>query len=404
MAHHLSPENKHSNSSEGRKDHTGEQAKVKEVRCEEFAAFASSENLSSPLHVPTPPPVPATPISQFGTLPEHLTPVLRPRRLRTTPVMRNLVAQTRMTPGQLVLPAFVRDGIDTPHEILSMPGVFHHSLDSIRKLAVDAVEAGIGAIDLFGIPREEDKDPYGSAAWDDKGILNRAIAAVRAEVGDDLIVCADTCLDEFTDHGHCGVVRKDGVIDNDSTVALYCQMALTQAQAGAHMVSPSGMMDGQVAAIRDTLDENGLSETALMAYSAKYASAFFGPFREAVQCSLQGDRATYQQDPRNRREGVYEALLDEAEGADIVMVKPAGYYLDVVTEVAQTSELPVAAYQVSGEYSMIEAACAKGWLDRRRTIMESVHCIVRAGADIVLTYWAIEIANWLRDTGMTNRN
>lgn len=332
-----------------------------------------------------------------SSLPPHLVPVDRPRRLRTTPAMRDLVAETRVRPGQLILPAFVREGISQPTEITSMPGVYHHTLDSIRDLARQCVDAGIGAIDLFGIPADQKKDSIGSAAWAKDGILNQAISAVRDEVGDDLIVCADTCLDEFTDHGHCGVVRDDGVIDNDSTVELYCREALSQAQAGAHMVSPSGMMDGQVAAIRNTLDEAGFSEVAIMAYSAKYASAFFGPFRDAVQCSLKGDRATYQQDPRNRREGVYEAIVDEDEGADIVMVKPAGYYLDVIKDVAEQTYHPVAAYQVSGEYSMVEAACAHGWLDRRRTIMESIHSIVRAGADIVLTYWAIEVAQWLTE-------
>lgn len=329
-------------------------------------------------------------------LPSHVIPVERPRRLRSTPAMRDMVAQTRVRAGQLVLPAFVREGIDTPVEIASMPGVYHHSCDSIRDLARQCVDAGIGAIDLFGIPADSKKDAEGSEAFNPDGILNRAISAVKDEVGDDLVVCADTCLDEFTDHGHCGIVRPDGVVDNDATVELYCREALTQAQAGADMVSPSGMMDGQVAAIRDTLDRNGFSEVTIMAYSAKYASAFFGPFRDAVQCSLKGDRASYQQDPRNRREGVYEALLDEAEGADIVMVKPAGYYLDVISDVAQVSNVPVAAYQVSGEYSMVEAAAANGWLDRRRTIMESIHSIVRSGADIVLTYWACEVAQWLR--------
>ncbi|EHM91383.1 delta-aminolevulinic acid dehydratase, partial [Actinomyces sp. oral taxon 849 str. F0330] len=253
---------------------------------------------------------------------------------------------------------------------------------------------GVGAIDLFGVPAE--RDASGTAAWAEDGILNRGIAAVRAEVGDDVVVCADTCLDEFTSHGHCGLIRPDGPrageVDNDATLATYQAMAISQAEAGAHMVSPSGMMDGQIAAIRAALDATGHDDVAILAYSAKYASAYFGPFREAVGSTLTGDRRAYQQDPANRREGLREAMLDVEQGADIVMVKPAGPYLDVLADVAAASPLPVAAYQVSGEYAMVEAAAQRGWIDRERVIAESVLGIVRAGADMVLTYWAREIA------------
>lgn len=323
-------------------------------------------------------------------------PVQRPRRLRSTAALRTLVQETHISPKQLIYPAFVRDGISEPVAISALPGQYQHTLDSLRRLAVECAEAGIGGIDLFGVPREEDKDECGSQAWAEDGILNRGLQVLREELGDELVICADTCLDEFTSHGHCGLVRPDGSVDNDATLPCYVREAIAQAQAGAHMVSPSGMMDGQVAAIRKGLDEAGLTDTVIMAYSAKYASAFFSPFREAVGCSLHGDRKTYQQDPANAREGVREALLDVDEGADIVMVKPAGSYLDVVQAVAETVSVPVAAYQVSGEYAMVEAAALQGWLDRQRVVLESVTGIVRAGADIVLTYWAPEIATWLR--------
>lgn len=324
---------------------------------------------------------------------------MRPRRLRTTPAMRGLVTETRVSPAQLIYPAFVREGISEPQAIAAMPGQYQHTLDSLRREAVALVEAGVGSIDLFGVP--EVRDAAGTQAWAEDGILNRGIAAVRKEVGDALVVCADTCLDEFTDHGHCGLVRgqeaghRAGEVDNDATLALYQAMAVSQAEAGAHMVSPSGMMDGQVAAIRQALDATGHEDVAIMAYSAKYASAYFGPFREAVGSTLKGDRRTYQQDPANRREGLREAMLDVAEGADIVMVKPAGPYLDVLADVASSSPVPVAAYQVSGEYAMVEAAAAQGWIDRKRVIMEAVTGIVRAGADTVLTYWAREVARLL---------
>lgn len=332
-------------------------------------------------------------------VPVPQAPTVRPRRLRTTPAMRGLVTETRVSPAQLIYPAFVREGISEPQAIAAMPGQYQHTLDSLRREAVALVEAGVGSIDLFGVP--EVRDAAGTQAWAEEGILNRGIAAVREEVGDALVVCADTCLDEFTDHGHCGLVRgaeagrRAGEVDNDATLALYQAMAVSQAEAGAHMVSPSGMMDGQVAAIRQALDATGHDDVAVMAYSAKYASAYFGPFREAVGSTLKGDRRTYQQDPANRREGLHEAVLDVAEGADIVMVKPAGPYLDVLADVASSSPVPVAAYQVSGEYAMVEAAAAQGWIDRERVIMESVTGIVRAGADTVLTYWAREVARLL---------
>ncbi len=319
----------------------------------------------------------------------------RPRRARTTPAMRRLMRETRVHPNQLILPAFVRDGISEPQEITSMPGVQQHTLDSICALATACAEAEIGGIMLFGVPRDEDKDAAGSAGIADDGILNRALARVRAEVGDATVVMADTCLDEFTDHGHCGVLREDGAVDNDATVEQYVAMAQAQAAAGAHMVGPSGMMDGQIAAIRAGLDEAGFADTAILAYSAKYASGFFGPFREAVGSSLRGDRRTYQQDSANRREGTRETELDLLEGADAVMVKPAGYYLDVLADIADFSPVPVAAYQVSGEYAMVEAAAQRGWIDRERVIAESITSIVRAGADMVLTYWALEATHLL---------
>ena len=321
-----------------------------------------------------------------------MSPFIRPRRLRTTPAMRALVAETRVAPAQLMMPVFVREGISEPVEIKAMPSQYQHTTDSIKKLAAELAEAGVGGIDLFGVPADEQKDETGSIAWDPEGILNRGIAAVREEVGDALVVCADTCLDEFTSHGHCGVLTEDGRVDNDPTLDLYAKMALSQARAGAHMVSPSGMMDGQVEVIRQALDEGGYQDVSIMAYSAKYASAFFGPFREAVSCNLKGDRKTYQQDPANRIEGLREALLDISEGADIVMVKPASHYLDVLADVAGAVDVPVAAYQVSGEYAMVEAAAANGWIDRERAIDESIVSIARAGANIILTYWALEYA------------
>ena len=321
-------------------------------------------------------------------------PTIRPRRLRSTPAMRALVRETHVDPAKLIWPVFVRDDIDEPREIAAMPGQYQHTIDSLRRAAAEAAEAGVGAIDLFGVPAR--RDAIGSQAWAEDGILNRGLAAVRVEVGDALVVCADTCLDEFTDHGHCGLLDAEGGVDNDATLPLYQAMAISQARAGAHMVSPSGMMDGQVAAIRAALDQAGHADVAILAYSAKYASAYFGPFREAVGSTLKGDRRTYQQDPANRREGLFEALLDAAEGADMLMVKPAGPYLDVLADVAAASDIPVAAYQVSGEYAMVEAAAANGWIDRTRVIDESLTGIFRAGADSVLTYWALEVARRAR--------
>ncbi|RRD47198.1 porphobilinogen synthase [Tessaracoccus sp. OH4464_COT-324] len=317
---------------------------------------------------------------------------MRPRRLRRTPALRRLVREVELRPAQLVLPVFVaeREG-----PIDSMPGVRRHTVSGVARVAEQVAAAGLGGIMLFGVPDDDAKDELGSAAWAADGILQRGLRAVSDAVGGETVVFADTCLDEFTSHGHCGLLT-DGVVDNDATLPAYVAMALAQAEAGADVVSPSGMMDGQVAAIRAGLDDAGCTHTAILAYAAKYASGFYGPFREAVASTLTGDRRTYQQDPANRREGLREAELDLAEGADIVLVKPAGYYLDVLSDVARLSRVPVAAYQVSGEYSMIEAAAERGWLDRRAAICESVTAIVRAGADIVLTYWGLELAQWLK--------
>jgi len=307
--------------------------------------------------------------------------------------MRRLVAETALRPSQLVLPVFVREGATEPAPIGSMPGVVQHTRDSLRREAVTAVEAGIGGIMLFGVPTS--KDATGSGALDPDGILNVAIADVRAEVGDDIVVMSDLCLDEFTDHGHCGVLDAQGRVDNDRTLEIYAQMAQAHAAAGVHLVGPSGMMDGQVGVIRGALDEAGHKDVGILAYSAKYASAFYGPFREAVDSSLQGDRRTYQQDSANRREGVREALLDVAEGADIVMVKPALSYLDVIGDVRAAVDVPVAAYNVSGEYSMVEAAAERGWIDRDTAVLETLGSIRRAGADIILTYWALDAVRLL---------
>ncbi len=289
---------------------------------------------------------------------------------------------------------FVREG-DAARPITSMPGVVQHSIDSARRAVVEAAGAGVGGVMLFGVPSE--RDATGTGATDPNGILNLATRALVDEIGDELVVQTDLCLDEFTDHGHCGVLAADGHVDNDATLERYRDMALAQATAGSALLGLSGMMDGQVAAVRDTLDAHGFQDTIVLAYSAKYASAFYGPFREAVASTLVGDRRTYQLDPANRREGVREAQLDIDEGADIVMVKPAGSYLDVLADVAAMSNIPVWAYQVSGEYAMIEAAAAQGWIERRRAVEESVLSIRRAGADAVLTYWAVELATWLKE-------
>ncbi|MGE9349294.1 porphobilinogen synthase [Isoptericola variabilis] len=320
--------------------------------------------------------------------------------------MRRLAAETRLHAADLVLPLFVKEGLDEPAPITSMPGQVQHTEATLRDAVADAARAGLGGVMLFGIPAE--RDATGTAGDDPDGVLQRgiriareAVAAVEAESSGTTgrpgpVVMADTCLDEFTDHGHCGVLAADGTVDNDATLDRYAAMAVAQARAGAEVVAPSGMMDGQVAVIRDALDDAGFDQVSILAYSAKYASAFYGPFREAVDSALQGDRRTYQMDAANAREGLREADLDLAEGADMVMVKPAGTSLDVLRAVADRSDVPVAAYQVSGEYAMIEAAAANGWIDRKGAVLESVTAIRRAGADIVLTYWANEIAEWIK--------
>lgn len=327
-------------------------------------------------------------------------PSRRPRRLRTNPAMRSLVAETQLRPEDFILPMFIAEGTDAPREISSMPGVYQHTMESLVEAVAEARDLGIRCVDLFGVPKNENKDEDGSQAWDPNGILNAAIKRLREEFGDSILVMADTCLDEFTSHGHCGVLTADRngstVVDNDATLKLYQKMAVAQAEAGAHIVSPSGMMDGQILAIREALDEAGFEDVAIMAYSAKYASAFYGPFRDAVGSSLDGDRRTYQQDPANLRESLLEVELDIDEGADFVMVKPAMPYLDVLSEVAKLSEVPVAAYQVSGEYAMLHAAAQNGWLDLDAVMMESLTSIKRAGADQILTYFAIEAAKKLR--------
>jgi porphobilinogen synthase len=317
-------------------------------------------------------------------------PTTRPRRLRRTPAIRRLVAETSVAARQLVLPVFVREGAAEPTPISSMPGVVQHTRDSLRKTVAEAAELGLGGVMLFGVPLT--KDPRGTGAVDPDGILNVAIRDCVAEVGDALPVMADLCLDEFTDHGHCGVLTTGGAVDNDATLEIYAEMARVQAASGVDLVGPSGMMDGQVGVVRAALDSAGHTDVAVLAYSAKYASAFYGPFREAVASSLQGDRRSYQQDGGNVVEGVREALLDVEEGADIVMVKPALAYLDVVRAVREAVDVPVAAYNISGEYAMIEAAAAHGWIDRDAAILETLTSIRRAGADIVLTYWAAEVA------------
>ncbi|TVT17598.1 porphobilinogen synthase [Amycolatopsis acidiphila] len=320
--------------------------------------------------------------------PEH-----RPRRLRTTPAMRRLVSETTLRPRQLILPMFVAEGAAQPRPIASMPGVVQHTRESLRKAAVDAVQAGVGGLMLFGVPAT--RDAVGSGATDENGILNVALRDLRSELGDDTVLMADTCLDEFTDHGHCGLLDADGGVDNDATLKVYAEMGVAQAEAGAHLLGPSGMMDGQVGVIRQALDDAGHQDTGILAYSAKYASAFYGPFREAVDSQLKGDRKSYQQDPGNAREALREIELDVAEGADAIMIKPALSYLDVLRAAAEVSPVPVAAYNISGEYAMVEAAAANGWLDRERTILEVLTSIRRAGADMVLTYWATEAAAWL---------
>jgi porphobilinogen synthase len=317
-------------------------------------------------------------------------PVERPRRLRRTPAMRRLVAETRVAPAQLVQPLFVRLDIAEPVALGSMPGVLVHTRDSLRRASAEAVAAGVGGLMLFGVP--DTRDAEGSGATDPEGVLTVAVRDVVAEVGDATVVMADLCLDEFTDHGHCGVLAPDGSVDNDATLARYAEMGLVLAEAGVHLLGTSGMMDGQVGAVRGALDLADRPDVGILAYAAKYASAFYGPFREAVDSTLTGDRRAYQQQPGNRRESVREVRLDIEEGADIVMVKPAMAYLDVLADVAASVDVPVWAYHVSGEYAMVEAAAAHGWIDRCRTIDETLVSLVRAGADAVLTYWAAETA------------
>jgi porphobilinogen synthase len=323
-------------------------------------------------------------------------PDVRPRRLRRTPAIRRLVEETKLAPSEMILPMFVKEGLTEPRPIRSMPGVVQHSRDSLRKAAVEVAQTGLGGIMLFGVPATGSKDETGSAGIDPDGILNAALRDVTAEVGDATVVMSDLCLDEFTSHGHCGVLAPDGSVDNDTTLAVYAEMAVAQAAAGAAVVGTSGMMDGQVGVVRKALDAAGYQDVAILAYAAKYASAFYGPFREAVESSLVGDRRTYQQDPPNLREALREVALDVDEGADIVMVKPALPYLDVIAAVHANFDVPVAAYQISGEYAMVEAAAANGWLDRDRAMLETLTSIRRAGAQVILTYWAMEAAAALR--------
>jgi porphobilinogen synthase len=314
----------------------------------------------------------------------------RPRRLRTSAQMRRLVADIDVRPHNLMLPLFVKEGLESPRAIDSMPGVVQHTEESFLPVLDDAIAAGIVSVMFFAVP--EKRDALGSEACESTGILNRVVRAAKAHVGDRLVVVADLCLDEFTDHGHCGVLDEAGNVDNDRTLVHYVQMATELAAAGADLLGTSGMMDGQVGAIRTGLDNAGFVNTGILAYSAKYASSFYAPFRDAVESQLDGDRLTYQQDFRRSREGAEEVLLDLDEGADIVMVKPALAYLDVVAQAAQLSSKPVAAYIVSGEYAMVEAAAAAGVIHRENTIMELLYAVKRAGAQIICTYWALEFA------------
>ncbi|WP_017613050.1 porphobilinogen synthase [Nocardiopsis salina] len=322
-------------------------------------------------------------------------PAARPRRLRRGSAMRRLVSETAVRPENLILPMFVKEGLTEPVAISSMPGQVQHTRDSLRKAAAEAAEAGVGGLMLFGIP--ERKDDTGTQADDPNGVVQEALRDLSSEVGDDIVVMADLCLCEYTDHGHCGPLQIDGHVDNDLTLERYAAIAAAQAEAGAAVVAPSGMMDGQVAAIRAGLDNAGHTQVPVLAYAAKYSSVFYGPFREAAEGAPQfGDRSGYQQDPANVRESLREVALDVAEGADMVMVKPGLAYLDVIAKVAETSPVPVSAYQVSGEYAMIEAAAERGWLERDRAIVEVLTSYRRAGAEQILTYWATEAARLLR--------
>jgi porphobilinogen synthase len=322
-------------------------------------------------------------------------PVRRMRRLRRTPALRRLVAETSLAPSDLVAPLFVRQGIDEPVPITSLPGHFQHTVTSLVAEAKQLAALGVPALVLFGVPSV--KDAEGSGAWDPDGIVPVAVRELRASVGDEVVLICDLCLDEYTDHGHCGLLRPDGTVDNDSTIERYGRVAVVQAEAGADVVAPSGMMDGQVAAVRAALDASGHEDTAVLAYSAKYASALYGPFRHAVDVAIAGggDRRAYQQDPRNRGEALAEVALDVAEGADVVMVKPALAYLDVLSEVARSVEVPVAAYHVSGEYAMVKAAAQRGWIDGDAVLLEHLTAVKRAGATAVLSYGAVEVARLL---------
>jgi len=315
-------------------------------------------------------------------------PVARPRRLRRTPALRAAVRETTLVPAQLVAPLFVKEGIDAPQPVASMPGVAQHTAESLRAEVKELRSAGVATFLLFGVPAA--KDAAGSGAWQRDGVVQRALRDLRDDHGDDVLLVADTCLDEYTDHGHCGPLRADGTVDNDAALASYARAAVAQADAGADVVAPSGMMDGQVGAIRGALDDAGFAErTAVMAYCAKYASAFYGPFRDAAECAPRsGDRAAYQMDPGNAEEGVRDALADVAEGADVLLVKPAGPYLDVLHRVKAATGMPVAGYHVSGEYAMVHAAAERGWIDGDRVMAETLLGIRRAGADLVITYAA----------------
>ena len=321
-------------------------------------------------------------------------PTIRPRRLRTTAQVRNLVAETRLAPAEMVLPIFLVEGAKDPKEISSLPGIFQHSENSYKEAVCEAYEAGVGAIMPFGVPLK--KDAVGSGAVDPEGVLAQAVRLAK-EACPEMVVIADLCLDEFTDHGHCGLLDEDGNVDNDETLKQYAKMGLALAAAGSDFLGASGMMDGQIGALRAALDQDGYRRTGLLAYAAKYASAFFGPFREAVQSSLKGDRKAYQQDPANSREALREITLDVEEGADIVMVKPALSYLDIVAAARQLVDVPVSAYVVSGEYAMIEGAAASGAFDRKRVILEALTSVKRAGAGIIANYWATEVAGWLKE-------
>jgi porphobilinogen synthase len=318
----------------------------------------------------------------------------RPRRLRSTPVLRAMVRETRLDPSSLILPLFIREGIQEPRPIDGMPGVVQHTKDSFRREIDLAVSAGIGGVMIFGIP--EKRDAHGSQALDPDGVLASAIRAARAQVNDDLVITGDLCLDEFTSHGHCGLLNSKGIVDNDATLEIYGQMAQVLAAAGAHMLGTSGMMDGQVGAVRKALDADEFTEVLILAYAAKYASAFYGPFRDAVESQLQGDRRSYQQDPGNFKEALREVRLDIAEGADIIMVKPALAYLDVLYATSQAVDVPTASYIVSGEMAMVEAAAAQGSLERERGILEILSSVKRAGASIICTYWALEAAELIK--------